>query len=81
MLLPDKHIRLGESLLGVGAEVLRVLSNGGPASLDLLVATIQSGRPGQSLAVVTSEVILALDVLYAVELIDTDDGGRVVRCA
>ena len=74
MLMPDKHIRLAESLLGLGAYLLDVLAE--PQTVDQLWQRFKSDRQAGRYPVNQSfeNMVLALDALYAVGAIS--DGGR-----
>lgn len=82
MLLPDKHLPLSRSVLGVGAYVLEMAASG-PVALDALVSTLvgRDERSGQALADVTAELILAISFLYAIDAVDADENGAIFRCA
>jgi hypothetical protein len=81
MLLPDKHITLAESILGLGAVVLSALDR--PRSIDDLYHIVQKARTDGSLPAFYNfdSVLLALLFLYSVGLIEATDTGGVRRCA
>lgn len=77
MILPTKHIRLDRSLLGVGADLLRLLDEERTISSlwDLLTKRRQeTGSP----SVTFDWYVLALDFLFAADAIEFLD-GRVRR--
>lgn len=66
-LLPDKHVSLGSSLLGVGATILRKLDQ--PATITGLW---DKCRPSQEVATF-ARFSLALDLLFAVGAISMEN--------
>lgn len=74
MLMPDKHVRLAESLLGLGTYLLEALTD--PQTVDQLWERFNSDRvAGRYPATHSFEnMVLALDALFAVGAIS--DGGR-----
>ena len=81
MLLPDKHISLAESILGLGAFLLGELS--APTSVDKLYQRVCKAREAQELPAYHDfdAVMLALTFLFVVGLIEQTDTGGVQRCA
>lgn len=81
MLLPDKHVRISESLLGLGALIISNLRS--PKSFDTLVATLQPiFSTDEWPAPHTSESIcLALCFLYAIGIVDVSEKGDLFICA
>lgn len=80
MLLPDKHIRFGESLLGLGGFVLETLQR--PKSIDELWTSLQKAMregsfPGQH---AYEHLVLAIDVLFAVGALELTESGALRRC-
>lgn len=81
MLLPNKHIRFSESLLGLGALLLDYLDK--PRTADELWAAFRQKRPSLAGARQHSfdHVVLALDVLFALGAIREDSTtGTLSRC-
>jgi hypothetical protein len=81
MLLPDKHIRFSESLLGLGAMLLDCLDR--PRTLDDLWTTFRHKRSSfaGSRQHTFDHVVLALDALYAIGAIREDSqSGAMSRC-
>ena len=81
MLLPDKHISMAESVLGLGAFVLGILDE--PMTPDkihsrVLAATEDGRLPARH---GYDSVVLALLFLYSVEAVEMTDSGGVRRCA
>lgn len=81
MLLPDKHIKLSESLLGLGSFLLSVLRS--PMTVDTIWLEYSKAREsGVYPAHHTFEnVVLALDVLFAVGAIQSQNNGLIEKCA
>jgi hypothetical protein len=80
MLLPDKHIRVGESILGLAALVLMQLKK--PCTFDHLMAVLtpKFDTPEWPAYHNAETVSLALCLLYALGLIDVSDDGELNRC-
>lgn len=81
MLLPDKHIKLSESLLGLGAFLIGLLRQ--PQTVDAIWFEYRKARDsGAYPAHHTFEnVVLALDVLFAIKAINLSDNGLIEKCA
>lgn len=81
MLLPDKHIKLSESLLGLGAFLIGLLRQ--PQTVDAIWFEYRKARDsGVYPAHHTFEnVVLALDVLFAIKAINLSDNGLIEKCA
>jgi len=77
MLSPQKHIRLSESLLGLGANILNLLVR--PQSPEQIYDKLKN------LNLLISHdfehIILALDFLYACRAIELNEQGKVVKCS
>ncbi|BCO21044.1 hypothetical protein KUC3_39010 [Alteromonas sp. KC3] len=77
MFSPKKHIRLSESILGLGANVLSLLSR--PLSPEQIYDRLKS------LNLLISHdfehIILALDFLYACGAIELNEQGKIVKCS
>ena len=81
MLLPDKHIRLAESVLGLGAFILEQLDH--PKSLDSihdlpLAATGTKALPAPH---DIESVTLSVVILYSNGAIQHTSSGKIARCA
>lgn len=81
MLLPDKHITLAESILGVGAFLLGELD--GPQTMDRLYARVRRACDDGSLPAYHDfdAVLLGVLFLYTIGAIELTDDGGVKRCA
>lgn len=73
MILPTKHIRIERSLLGVGADLLRLLHE--ERSVSSLWVALVKQRSASNLPRVSFDwFVLALDFLYAANAIELHDG-------
>ena len=81
MLLPEKHITLADSLLGLGAFLLEELSR--PRTVDQLFHATQAARATRSLPAYHDfdSVMLALTFLYAIGAVEATPDGGVAKCA
>lgn len=81
MLLPDKHVKICESILGLAALVLANLSD--PLPFDELMAVLapQFETPAWPAYHNAETVALALCFLYSAGLVDVSEDGDVFRCA
>lgn len=81
MLLPDKHITLAESILGLGAFLLQVLDR--PKTTDQLYLRVREMRENRTLPAFhdLDSILLALSFLYVIGAIELTDTGAVRRCA
>lgn len=76
MLLPEKHINLSESLWGLGGVILKILEK--PKYFDDLLNDYQKIDNSKSFPASHSinEVILALDLLFAIGAITKNEKGE-----
>lgn len=81
MLLPDKHIKMSESLLGLGAFLIESLRQ--PQSVDTIwFEYLKARESGIYPAHHTFEnIVLALDVLFAIKAINLTENGLIEKCA
>ncbi len=81
MILPDKHIKLSESFIGLGSFILMKLSK--PKNIDQLWQIVRSSyKSGEYPSYHSFEnLILTLDTLYAIKVIDENDKGQLFICA
>lgn len=81
MLLPDKHIKVGESILGLAALVASRL--GEPMTFDALMRVLEEDldSPRWPAFHTAESVSLALCFLYSIGFVDVMSGGEVYRCA
>jgi hypothetical protein len=80
MLLPDKHVTLAESILGLGAFLLSQLDS--PKTIDQLSHTVKVGWERQSMPAIHGydSVLLAVLFLYSIGVVDSSETGAVRRC-
>jgi hypothetical protein len=80
MLLPEKHITLAESILGLGGFVLSVLDR--PKTADQIYQRAKEAREDKSLPAFhdLDSIILAMLFLYLIGAIEATDSGAVRRC-
>ncbi|MCK4829408.1 hypothetical protein KA005_77505 [bacterium] len=80
MLLPDKHIRLSESIIGFGSFVLETLSN--PRTIDEIWNKYQSARQANEYPAKQSfdNLILAICFLYSIGVVSLKDNGKLAKC-
>lgn len=79
MLMPDKHIKFSESLLGLGSFLLDALS--APQTIDDLWTVYGKARKaGEYRAPHTFEnLVLAVDILFAIGAVKEHDHSGVLR--
>jgi hypothetical protein len=80
MILPQKHIKLSESLFGLGGFLIGLL--GTPKSTDKLWEEYNENVKNNIFPTSHSfdNFILALDYLYIIGLIDIKKGGIIKKC-
>lgn len=80
MLLPDKHIKIGESILGLAALVVANLET--PLAFDRLMAALapKFETPDWPAYHNTETIALALCFLYSAGLVDVTPEGDLFRC-
>ena len=80
MLFPAKHIRLSESLLGLGAFILKFI--GAPKNIDRLWSEVRQVNNSSYFPAHHSynNFLLALDYLYSIGAIDLNDRGEIHLC-
>ncbi len=80
MLLPDKHITICESLLGLSALILTTLEES--RSFDSLLAMVakECETPRWPAFHNAESVCLALCFLHSVGLVDVETNGDLFRC-
>ena len=81
MVLPEKHVTLAESLLGLGAFLIGELQR--PRSADQLYLRVVEGRHEGTLPAFHDfdSVLLAILLLYSVGILEADEGGILKLCA
>jgi hypothetical protein len=80
MLLPDKHVKIGESILGLAALVVVTLEE--PLAFDKLMAVLcpKFETPEWPAYHNTETVSLALCFLHSAGLVDVTPEGDLYRC-
>jgi len=76
-LLPEKHVRASESLLGLGAIVLSILELG-PRNLDTVwneIKDVESVKARIHGSITLDRVILAIDFLFALGAVSLNSEG------
>ena len=76
-LLPEKHVRNSESLLGLGAVVLALLADE-PKTLDTLwvgIKELDTVKPRVHGSVTLDSVVLAIDFLFSVGAVNLNREG------
>jgi hypothetical protein len=78
MLLPDKHISLAESLIGLGSFLLETLTS--PKDVDLLWHEFEKIRGNEYPAYHSFDnLILTLNMLYAIDAIKMNSNGQIIK--
>ena len=80
MLLPDKHITLAESIIGLGGFVLSVLDR--PKTADQIYQRVKEARDDKSLPAFhdLDSVMLAVLFLYLIGAVEGTESGGIRRC-
>jgi hypothetical protein len=81
VLLPDKHITIAASVLGLSALVLSTIAK--PLTFDALMEALEPvlDTPHWPAFHTAESVSLALSFLYALGLLDVTPEGELFRCA
>jgi hypothetical protein len=81
MLLPDKHITIAQSLVGLGSFALERLER--PKTIDALWNEFQQvSNSAKFPAYHTFEnLMLAVDFLFIIGAVEEDSNGKLIRCA
>jgi len=80
VLLPDKHIKLAESLLGLGGFVLESLV--APKPIEVLWKELSRISNTDQLPAYHSfeNLVLTVDFLFSIGAVSMDRSGRLTRC-
>ena len=81
-LLPEKHVRASESLLGLGAIVLASLDDEAK-NLDALWASVKELDPIRRRvhgSVTLDSVVLAVDFLFMIGVVELNGEGYLKKC-
>lgn len=76
-LLPHKHVRFCDSLIGLAGFVLGLLDE--PRTIDEIMAMLEKNSTKWPGRFSFSYTLLAVDVLYALNQVVLVDGDRIVR--
>jgi len=82
-ILPEKHVRASESMLGLGAIVLSLLDTGAK-NLDAIWAEVQlhdSVRRSVHGSITLDTVILAVDFLFAIGVVKMSRDGVIANAS
>ncbi|HHQ4547492.1 ABC-three component system middle component 6 [Aeromonas veronii] len=77
MLSPQKHIRLSESFLGLGANILNSLSR--PKTPEQIYENLK--KLNLLISHDFEHIILTLDFLYACKAVELNEQGKIVKCS
>jgi hypothetical protein len=80
MILPDKHIKFAESLLGLGSYVLSALDV--PKTLQELWDSYSKVNDSITFPAYHNfdHLVLSIDFLYSIGLIETTEDGYLTKC-
>lgn len=80
MILPQKHIKLSESLFALGAIILSILKK--TKNIDELWESLErlNGTDELPAKHTFDSFVLALDYLYSIGAIDINEKGGIRRC-
>ena len=81
MLMPDKHVRLSESVVGLGAFILSLLDR--PCTADQLYQKVKAACDDRSLPAYHDfdSVTLTVLFLYMIGVVEATESGAIYRCA
>jgi len=81
MILPDKHITISQSLLGLGGYILTVLDS--PQTIDELWQQLEKTLGSSKFPTkhTFENMIMALNFLYMIRAIDYTPEGKIEICA
>jgi len=81
MILPNKHITISQSLLGLGGYILTILES--PQTIDELWLYLEKTLGSSKFPTkhTFENMILALDFLYVIRAIDYTSEGKINLCA
>jgi hypothetical protein len=80
MLLPDKHIKIAESLLGLGSFALEALDK--PKTIDHLWSEFRQIQTDGGFPAYHSfeNLVLAVDFLFCIGVVSEQDNGYLAKC-
>ena len=79
MLMPKKHINLSESLIGIGALILKTINNTDKTIDSILkeVDKLLNRNKSKALYNNIDNMLLSIDYLYSIGAIDIDKEGKI----
>lgn len=80
MLLPNKHLRVEESILGLGASLLPLVGTGATVESIFNAYSRQCSATGRCAPASPGKLLLALDWLYLIGAIERTSDGEISRC-
>nr|WP_304220270.1 ABC-three component system middle component 6 [Fredinandcohnia onubensis] len=82
MILPQKHIKLSESIFAMGAIILSLLDNQKSIGIDELWETLKRKNHNEKIIDNYSfdKFIISLDYLFTIGTIDTNENGGLIKC-
>lgn len=79
MLMPQKHINLSESLIGIGGFVLGIVKNK-EKTIDTIIKEVEKlidNTKNKKIYNNVDNIMLSIDYLYSIGAIDIDENGRI----
>ena len=79
MLMPQKHINLSESLIGIGGFVLGIVKNK-EKTIDTIIKEVEKlidNPKNKKIYNNVDNIMLSIDYLYSIGAIDIDENGRI----
>lgn len=79
MLMPQKHINLSESLIGIGGFILNIVKNK-RKTIDTIIKDVEklmNNKKSKKIYNNIDNIILSIDYLYSIGTIDIDEKGRI----
>ncbi|MCM3323294.1 ABC-three component system middle component 6 [Cytobacillus kochii] len=82
MILPQKHIKLSESIFAMGAIILSILDNQRSIGIDELWEKLKSKNHNDKIIDNYSfdKFIISLDYLFTIGTIETNENGGLIKC-
>lgn len=76
MILPHKHVRFASSLIAIAGFIRSHLHE--PRTLDELWALVDKERNFEHIRPTFTQLVLAVDILFAIQQATSDSEGRVI---
>lgn len=78
MILPTKHIRFSESLLGIGGVLINLIDS--PKTVDELWNRIQKEKKWKFISKISfDDLLMTLGYLYLIGLVELDKNGKIIN--